>query len=160
MSGRSLPFAGVVLTAALLFSGSAAAQYHVSLPRNDFRWQWGEAATEASRSSYDFEARGGEGGFNCTLSGALRLGTRYSTSDIRHMQSELNISLYFIQAATNTMNQLDFERQLEWAVLDCVRPEVREPDPDAQQERLDRLRERALRRQAERRERAEARRNR
>lgn len=155
MTGGSLPFANVVLGAALLFSGNAAAQYHVSLPQSDFTWHWGEPAADRPLSSHDFQANGGEGGFNCTLTGALRLGTRYSPSDIRQMQSELSISLYFIQAAANTMNQLDFERQLDWAVLDCRRPEAREPDPEAQQERLDKLRERALRRQAERRERAE-----
>lgn len=150
MRDRSLTAAGALL-AAWLLPASASAQF-MSLPQSDFTWRWGE--TEAASSGMrDFHARGSEGGFNCTLDGALRLGSRYSPAEIREMQSELNISLYFIQTATNTMNRLDFERQLDWAVLDCVQPKAREPDAEEQQERLDKLRERALKRQAERRER-------
>jgi len=149
MIDRSLTAAGALL-AAWLLPASASAQF-MSLPQSDFTWLWGEA--EAARGMRDFHARGAEGGFNCTLEGALRLGSRYSPADIRKLESELNISLYFIQAATSTMNQLEFERQLDWAVLDCVQPKAREPDAEEQQERLDKLRERALKRQAERRER-------
>lgn len=151
MIDRSLAAAAALL--ALLLPASASAQL-MGLPRGDFTWHWGDPEGAAS-GVRDFHARGAEGGFNCTLDGALRLGSRYSPTDIRQLESELSISLYFIQAATNAMNRLDFERQLEWAVLECIQPKAREPDAEAQQERLDKLRERALKRQAERRARRE-----
>ncbi|HEX6994476.1 MAG TPA: hypothetical protein VF339_10070 [Gammaproteobacteria bacterium] len=139
--------------AAALWHGDAAAQFYpVNLPNGDFRWQWGEVA-EPKRSLRDFSSSGHEAGFTCQLTGALRPGSRIEDLELRRLESELGISLYFIQAATRVMNELDYQRDLDWAVLDCKLPEAREPDPEAQQERLDRLRERALRRQAERRER-------
>src|SRR5690606_15598098 len=94
----------------------------------------------------DFSASGREAGFNCELTGALRPSAQIDQLAIRRLESELGISLYFIQAATRVMNELDFQNDLDWAVLDCKMPEAREPDPEAQ-------RERALKRQAERRER-------
>lgn len=144
--------AAAALLAACLLPASANAQF-MNLPQNDFTWRWGD--DENAGGIGDFHARGSEGGFNCTLEGALRLGSRYTQLEIRELESELNISLFFIQAATSAMNQLDWERQLDWAVLDCVRPKAREPDAEAQQQRLDKLRERALKKQAERRERRE-----
>jgi len=148
---RSLTVAAALVCA--LWHGDAAAQFFpANLPNNDFRWQWGDVA-ETKRSLRDFSASGNEAGFTCQLTGALRPGARIDELDLRRLESELNISLYFIQAATRVMNDLDYRRDLDWAVLDCQLPEAREPDPEAQQERLDRLRERALRRQAERRER-------
>jgi hypothetical protein len=148
---RSLMVAGAMLAAAVLWANSAQAQFGMNLPRNDFRWQWSNAL-ENRTLSRDFNARGSEAGFNCDLSGALRPSSRLDRTDIRRLESELGISLFFIQAATRTMNDLDLQRQLDWAVLDCKLPEAREPDAEAQQERLDRLRDRALRRQSQRRE--------
>lgn len=142
--------------ACALWHGDAAAQFFpVNLPNNDFRWQWGDvdAAGQGRRTLRDFSSSGNEAGFTCQLTGALRAGSRIEDLELRRLESELGISLYFIQAATRVMNDLDYRRDLDWAVLDCKLPEAREPDPEAQQERLDRLRERALRRQAERRER-------
>ncbi len=153
MDYRFLAAVAAALIAAAL-SGEAAAQiFPANLPNNDFRWQWGDSVDQRSGGLRDFSASGHEAGFNCQLTGALRPSARIENLELRRLESELGISLYFIQAATRVMNDLDYQRSLDWAVLDCKKPEVRERDPEAQQERLDRLRERALRRQAERRER-------
>lgn len=155
MVNRSLTIAAAVCACAL-WHGDVSAQFLPAiLPNNDFRWQWGDAdvVEQERRSLRSFSSSGHEAGFNCQLTGALRPGSRIEDIDLRRLESELGISLYFIQAATRVMNDLDYQRDLDWAVLDCKRPEARERSPEAQQERLDRLRERALRRQAERRER-------
>jgi len=149
---RSIPAAAAWLVAATLLAGPAAAQF-VNLPQNDFTWRWGDL--EERQQMHDFSASGNEAGFRCDLRGVLRAGTRVTRMDMRRFENELELSLYFIQSAARVMNDLDFNRELAWAVLDCVRPEEVEPDEAKQQERLDRLRERALRRQAERREREE-----
>lgn len=152
---RSLTIAAMA-SAAALWHGNAAAQFFpANLPNGDFRWQWGEPVDQRAPSLRDFSSSGSEGGFMCELTGALRVGSRIDDLDLRRLESELSISLYFVQAATRVMNDLDYQRDLDWAVLDCKLPEEREPDAEAQQERLDKLRERALRRQAERRERRE-----
>jgi len=143
-----------VASAAVLSHEDASAQFFpVNLPNGDFRWQWGRDIPDRPQALRDFSASGHEAGFNCELTGALRPSAQIDQLAIRRLESELGISLYFIQAATRVMNELDFQNDLDWAVLDCKMPEAREPDPEAQQERLDRLRERALKRQAERRER-------
>ncbi|HEX7079748.1 MAG TPA: hypothetical protein VF329_01885 [Gammaproteobacteria bacterium] len=149
---RSVSAAAGALVA-LGFAGPAAAQFGVSLPQKDFTWQWGNPVE--ARGSNDFSTQGSEAGFRCDLRGALRLGSRMTTMDVRALERELGVSLYFIQAATNAMNTLDYQRELDWAVLECTKPEPRELSAEEQQERLDKLRERALRRQAERRERRE-----
>ena len=151
---RSIPATAAVVVAATLLAGPASAQF-ARLPQNDFTWRWGDP--EARQQMNDFSTSGHEAGFSCDLSGALRPGARVTTMDVRRFESELKLSLYFIQSAARVMNDLDFSRQLDWAVLDCVKPEEVELDAEKQQERLDRLRERALRRQAERREREERR---
>lgn len=153
---RSLMIPAVICTAVLWHDDAAAQFFPANLPAGDFRWTWGDVADipEDRRPSLrDFSATGHEAGFSCELTGTLRPSAQVDDLDLRRLESELGISLYFIQAATSVMNQLDYQRDLHWAVLDCKRPEAREPDPEAQQERLDKLRERALRRQAERRER-------
>ena len=152
---RSFTIAAAVCIAGLWHGQAAAQLLPVNLPRGDFRWQWGEVDVADGRPTprHDFSSSGHEAGFSCELMGALRPGSRIDERDLRRLESELSISLYFIQSATRVMNDLDYQRDLDWAVLDCKLPEAREPDPEAQQERLDRLRERALRRQAERRER-------
>ncbi len=155
MVNRSLTVAAAACAAALWHGDAAAQFFPVNLPNSDFRWVWGEAITDErqKRSLRDFSSSGHEAGFSCQLTGALRPGSRIDELELRRLEMELSISLYFIQAATRVLNELDYQRDLDWAVLDCKLPEAREPDPEAQQERLDRLRERALRRQAERRER-------
>ena len=151
MVHRFLTLAAAAATATFLHGEAAAQLLPATLPSNDFRWQWGEV--EERQSGFrSFSARGHEAGFMCDLSGTLRPGAQVDQNDLRRLESELGISLYFIQSATRTMNDLDYRRELAWALLDCKKPEERERDADAQEERLDRLRERALRRQQQRRE--------
>src|SRR5690606_974522 len=102
---RSLTVAAALVCA--LWHGDAAAQFFpANLPNTDFRWQWGDVA-ETKRSLRDFSASGNEAGFTCQLTGALRPGARIDELDLRRLESELNISLYSIQAATRVMNDLD-----------------------------------------------------
>jgi hypothetical protein len=147
---RSFTIAAAACVAGLWHGQATAQLVPMNVPRGDFRWQWGdvEITDEGTTPRHDFSSSGHEAGFNCQLTGALRAGSRIDTRELRRLESELGISLYFIQSATRVMNDLDYQRDLDWAVLDCKLPEARKPDPEAQQERLD-----ALRRQAERRER-------
>lgn len=130
---------------------AAEAQFGVGLPANDFRWQWGEP--ERSRGFGDFSVSGNEGGFLCELNGKLRFTSQMSSVDTRQLENELRTSIFFIQSAANAMNTLDLRRELDWAVLDCAKPKKSEVDEETRQQRLDRARERALRRQEQRRER-------
>lgn len=166
MVNRFLTLATTAAAAAFLHVEAAAQLMPAALPNHDFRWQWGDVDERHDSTFRSFSSRGHEAGFTCMLTGSLRPGTQADPTDLRRLESELGISLYFIQSAARTMNDLDYRRQLAWAVLDCTLPEERERDADAQEERLDRLRERALRRQQQRREqrarqeaREEARRN-
>ncbi|MBN1238490.1 MAG: hypothetical protein JXB36_08300 [Gammaproteobacteria bacterium] len=122
----------------------AHAQFGYSLPRNDFTWRWGDADETARRRSSDFSVSGGEAGFRCDLQGELRLGSRWTPGDIRQLENDLRVSAFFIRSAAEAMNALDLRREIEWATLDCRKPAESEPDPEAEQEKLDRAREKMI----------------
>ncbi len=65
-------------------------------------------------------------------------------SDIRNMEQALTTSLAFIQESANTMNILDQRFELDWAQLACEKP-VGDPDAEAEQARVDRALEKAIR---------------
>jgi hypothetical protein len=136
-----------------LHPGVASAQFGLNLPRDDFTWIWGNAEDAATGRSRDISTSGNEAGFNCNLTGNLRVSSRMSSTDIRALESEIRTSLYFIQAASNAMNTLEFRRELDWAKLDCARPQASEEDAEAREERLDKAREKVMREQRARRER-------
>jgi hypothetical protein len=144
------------LAAALLTASAqpaAEAQFGVmNLPRDDFTWMWGRTPDTARRGASDFTAGGGEAGFRCNLVGKMRLGSRYTRSDIRQLENELRSSMAFIQYTANMMNVLDQRREIEWATLECTKPQA-EPDEEREQQRLDRARERMIEEQRRRRER-------
>lgn len=100
--------------------GTALAQFNVpgfsNLPDDDFTWRWGEQ--RGSRIE-DFSIRATDTGFDCTLTGELRPGSRLSRIELRRIENELRSSLSFVAAATSTMNGLERRRDLDWAVLDC-----------------------------------------
>jgi hypothetical protein len=75
--------------------------------------------------------------------------------EINEMETQLGTSLYFIQATAMLMNDLDLQRQLDWAELACVKPEGREEDPAELQERVERARQKAVEDMLKRRERRE-----
>lgn len=133
-----------------LASMAASAQlpnpfYRVQLPDEDFVWPWGAPRSPENRQRPDFSVQGGEQGFYCTAEGAFRPASRMSDfENLRAFEMELTGSLYFVQNVTNLFNFYYRERELDWAVLDCAKPENEETDEEVQ-ERLDRAIERAER---------------
>ena len=149
---RAAMLAAVCLPAAALQAQPSMPQLGPILPSSDFTWVWGKP--EPGQGGREFSAVGHEQRFRCELRGAFRMGTRLSEREMLAVEQELPVSLYFIQDATIQMNTLDRARELRWARLECKLPaQEEESDPVAQEERLDKLRERALRRQQQRRER-------
>ena len=150
----------VCIVAALLPS-LASAQFGqqfgmVNLPSDDFTWRWGRDFEEGQpRASEDFSARGGEGGFQCTLTGRLSASNQMTGPEINQMEAELSATLYFIQAAAALMNELDLQHHLDWAELACVKPDGGEEDPAKLQEEVERARQKAVEEMLKRRERAE-----
>jgi hypothetical protein len=136
--------------------GSAAAQFgFVQIPRDDFVWTWGRTnALEARRQREDFSVVGGEGGFRCELTGKMSIARGSTFSEIRELEQQLQASLFFIRDSATLMYQMDQYRDIEWAMLDCKKPESSETESDLQ-EREDKARERAERRRERRRERDE-----
>jgi hypothetical protein len=153
---RSVATVAAVLSGALSL-GTVNAQFSpfVNLPQSDFTWRWGDWENSGTRRSEDFSVSGSEGGFRCDLIGRLSPGNRMTDLQVRQMANDLSVSLYFIQAAANAMNVLDQQRDLDWAELACVKPQPAEGDAQAQQEKVDRAREKALKDMLERRERRE-----
>jgi hypothetical protein len=129
--------------------------FPVNLPRDDFTWNWGDFERATNRKFTDFSVNGGEEGFRCTLEGKLSAGSHITPADIRDMENELGSSLYFIEASTNAMNNLDYQRQLDWATLDCDKPEATEADAAKTQASLDKAKATAVKKLIERREKRE-----
>ncbi len=128
MQSRKFIVCAAVLAAALLRL-PAQAQF-VQLPTSDFTWHWGGngigASTETTRTEKfaDFMVRGLQAGFQCELDGKLSPGASVGASplDVRQLEANLTTSLYFIEAAAATMNNLEYQHQLDWARLDCKKP--------------------------------------
>ena len=148
-----------VLLSSLLSLNTASAQLgtglpgQMNLPRNDFTWTWG-VGSSVGEGYHDFSILGSEGGFRCELTGKLRVGSRLSRMDIMELERSIRQSMSFIQAATNAMYTLEGRGELEWATLECARPEPVAED----QEKQDRRKERSLERLRRKAERARARR--
>ena len=148
--------AAIVLSISAALVPSLAGAQFANLPREDFIWRWAHAADEAWRiGPEDFEVRGGEAPFQCVLTGKLSPGSHLTEQDLRDMQYQLQGSLFFVQESANMMNELDIMRDLDWAVLDCKRPQAAEEDPAEVQEKVDRAREKAIEDMLRRRERAQ-----
>jgi hypothetical protein len=149
----------VVLLSSLVSLNTASAQLgtglpgQMNLPRNDFIWTWG-IGNSVGEGYHDFSIIGSEGGFRCELMGKLRVGSRLSRMDIMELERSIRDSMSFIQAATNAMYALEGRGELEWATLECARPEPVAED----QEKQDRRKERSLERLRRKAERARARR--
>jgi hypothetical protein len=139
---------------------TARAQFGVQLPQNDFTWNWGDQKEISSSKRFpDFTLKGGEAGFNCDLNGKMRLGSNYSLGDIRQIEDQITMSLYFIEASASIMNALDQQRDLEWATLACTKPKKSEAETakeaEKQQESLQKLHDKAVRKLIKRREKRE-----
>lgn len=144
----------LIVLAAALTCGAAQAQFGAfNLPSGDFAWQWGNP--ERLGRFHDFSINGSEADFRCELTGKLSAGSRMSQVDVRQMESDLASSLYFIEQATNTMNVLDQQRELDWAALNCVKAKPREPDAEKRKEIEDKARAKAVEKMLKRRARRE-----
>jgi hypothetical protein len=110
--------AGALLALALPMLAAAQLGMY-TLPKNDFVWRWGNENRQ--RPTGDFSARGGEAGFQCELVGDLGPGSQLSPIEVREFENNLSTRLDFIYAAATTMNELDFQNDLDWAVLTCAR---------------------------------------
>lgn len=140
------------LVALLLSGGHAHAQFgtpfpgFVQLPAEDFTWVWGGAdEEEMNRRSPDFDTKGFEAGFACTLTGRLRPGRAFDRSELRAFERDLANSLAFIQTSAESMTSLDRNLDLDWAVLDCDKRDDEPLSEEEEQQRNDRALEKAIR---------------
>jgi hypothetical protein len=125
----------------------ATAQFGLyQLPQNNFIWNWGETAESGKRRGIsDFDLDGGEAGFQCHLTARLRASVAASPTDVQQIENDLRTRLDFIYASTQTMNYLDQMHQLDWATLDCKKPEPGPVDEQKRAERESAAREKMLR---------------
>lgn len=158
MRRPSLP--GAVLVACALISPAVLAQISipgapriVQLPSDDFVWSWGSAARVEDRERPDFEIIGIEQSFRCELEGSFRRASRLRDYyNLREFEQGLSSSFEFIQDATRALNYYYQTNELDWAIMNCVKPEGVETEESAE-ERQQRALERAQRARERRRER-------
>ncbi len=125
----------------------AAAQFGLySLPTTDFIWHWGNARREGKQQGFaDLDLQGSEAAFNCHLTARLRASADLSPTQRRQLESDLRSRLDFIYATSQEMNYLEQTGGLDWATLDCKRPEPPPVDEAKKAERESAAREKMLR---------------
>jgi hypothetical protein len=126
-----------------------------SLPSSDFVWTWGETNLERRRGAADITMKGGEANFNCELNAQMRPSSTMTPTDYRQIEMELSTRLDFIYATANAMNQLEYNRVLEWATLDCKEYKAPEKTAEERATREEEAREKMQRELEKRRERAQ-----
>lgn len=125
----------VVIFSSPLFLNTSSAQFNtgfqgqMNLPQNDFTWTWGDQRS-AGRGFGDISIFGTDAGFRCDLTGKLRSGSGLSRMELRELENDLRASTFFVQAAANAMNDLDVRRELDWAKLECKKPQAAEEDQE------------------------------
>lgn len=140
---RAAPFA---LLGTLLYTAGAHAQAipgFVNLPRDDFVWIWGDREDAMQNRFSDFTVNGNEAGFRCELTVRLHPGSRLSPAEVRQLEQQLRQSMAFIQDSANAMYVLEQRREIDWALLDCDKPEPEQLTEAEQQQRVDRALEKA-----------------
>ena len=138
-----------VLAACITASTGAWGQLNIptiiQLPDEDFIWPWGQSPGIDDRSRPEFTLNGVESKFRCTAVGAFKPGSRMrDENNRRNFEQALDGSIYFIQAVTDTFNNLILSNDLQWAELDCAAPTASATEIK-EQERLDKALERAQR---------------
>lgn len=129
------------LCACALAPHVASAQFGYTIPNQNFIWNWGKGEGHGARQ--DFAVRGGEAGFNCDLTGAMRVGHDLSPTERIAFEQQLSTSIQFIYDATTLMNQLDLQFSLDWAQLDCKKYEAKPLTEEQKAERESRARSKA-----------------
>jgi hypothetical protein len=132
---RAWVLVGAAAVAGLAANAAHAQFGYYQLPTNDFVWNWGTASADKAVGFEDFTVDGGEGGFRCQLKGKISLASQMSTTDLHSLEETLRARLDFIYASSTYMNQLDQQREIEWAKLSCAKPQSA---PSTEQEKADR----------------------
>jgi hypothetical protein len=142
---------------AMLAPSLASAQFGIlNYPNEDFIWRWANARDAEPRlGPEDFEARGQEATFDCVLTGALSPGSHVTDLELKEMEYQLQSSLFFIQASAELMNELELQREIAWATLDCKKPQPSEQDAAELEEEVERARQKAVEEMLRRRERSQ-----
>lgn len=160
MNGRK-QLVQIAASGALLLALPAAAQFGTAfpgiytLPRNDFTWFWGEPTERDLGRRPDIKVSGVESYFRCELTARYRVSVDMTPNEEREVERQLSTSIAFIADSTNLMNQLDYNIQLDWGRLACIRQTDEEVSEEKQQERVDRALEKAIRARERRRARDE-----
>lgn len=136
---RMAAAAAAIIAAACV--GSASAQFGYQLPSNNFIWRWGDENQRHNSRAEDLQASGGEAGFRCDLDAGLSPGSRLTSMDVRRIEQELNTAIDFIYKSTNLMNELNAQRQIDWATLTCQRPEAKPSSDEEKAEHEQRAKE-------------------
>ena len=125
----------------------AMAQFGLyQLPTSNFIWRWGLTREDAKQQGLpDLDMQGTESGFQCHLTARFRISSDLSSSDARKLEQDLRTRLDFIYAVSVEMNYLDQMRNIDWATLDCKRPEPGPVDEAKKAERENAAREKMLR---------------
>ena len=126
-----------------------------SLPTADFVWSWGDTNLERHRGAADIEMQGNEAQFRCELKATMRASSTMTQTDYRTIEQQLSTRLDFIYAVSQTMNNLEYQRVLEWATLDCKEYDPPEKTAEEKATREAEAREKMLRELEKRRERAQ-----
>ena len=118
--------AAIVMLLVPFAGNDAYAQFgaYFQLPQNDFTWTWGERRN--SRGFADISVNGTDQGFRCSLEAKLSVNSRITRMDVRSIENEMRSAMSFVQTASYSMNDLDARRQIDWAVLECEKPQRRE----------------------------------
>ena len=158
MKTSTLAFGAAALLAALAAPAPASAQAVpglYTLPKGDFIWRWGNQRHE--REIGDFEVRGNDQGFQCELIGEVSPTSSLTPSEVRDLEASLQGRIDFAYAATTAMRDLEFRRELDWAVLTCEKGAQGsgESTPEEKAENEARAREKMQREIERRRERAQ-----
>jgi hypothetical protein len=146
-----------VMGAQALPVSDAAAQVPglYSLPSSDFIWTWGDAKLEQRRGAADLSMQGSEAQFRCELNAQMRASSTMTPTDYRAIEQELSTRLDFIYAVSQAMNNLEYQRVLDWATLDCKEYKPPEKTAEERATREDEAREKMLKELERRRERAQ-----
>lgn len=145
-------FAGIAA-----FAANAQLGFPMQLPKDDFTWVWGRAmrpGADARRGFEDFSIVGSDTGFRCELTGKISLASGIGRMETRDLEQQLRTSLSFIQDSAYTMNRFESYRYIDWAVLDCKKPEADDTESELAEREAKAL-ERAERRRERRRAREE-----
>jgi hypothetical protein len=125
-----------------------------SLPSSDFVWNWGDTNLERrGRGPADLSIKGGEAQFSCELNAQMRVSSTMTETDFRQIEQQLATRLDFIYAASEAMNNLEYQRVLDWATLDCKEFKAPEKTAEERASREEEAREKMLRELEKRRER-------